>query len=285
MKPARMLLLILVAGLLSVRGIARNGGGQNPAGMNQAFQAEANPTERKRVPVAVELFTSEGCSSCPPADALLARLVKEQPVPGVEIIALGEHVDYWNRLGWRDVYSSAAFSARQGDYARSIGAESVYTPQMVVDGRVEFVGSDERRAREAIATAAQTPKLSIQLTRLENKPAEELDKVHLQIRIERLPAPGVAKDAEILLAVTEDELESNVTSGENAGRLIRHAAVVRKLQSVGKLHGRPNEDFVAEPVVTIPEEWKRQNSHVVILVQEKRSRRVLGAATMTLALQ
>ncbi len=102
------------------------------------------------VPVLVELFTSEGCSSCPPADLTLARLERTQPVAGAEIVPLSLHVDYWNRLGWADPFSSASFSARQKDYSRAWGVDRVYTPQVVVDGRAELLGRDETKARRAV---------------------------------------------------------------------------------------------------------------------------------------
>src|SRR5579864_1046092 len=113
--------------------------------------------------VIVELFTSEGCSSCPPADALLKELSEQQKVKGVEIVALEEHVDYWNHLGWKDPYSAAEFSQRQSDYAQVFGSDGVYTPQMIVDGQSELVGSRSLAAREAIENAANQPKAEIVL--------------------------------------------------------------------------------------------------------------------------
>ena len=107
-------------------------------------------SEMDRTPVVVELFTSEGCSSCPSADALLAGLAEQQPIEKVEVIALEEHVDYWNELGWVDPFSSHDWTTRQSVYAGILGNGNPYTPQMVVDGRAEFVGNQSRKARQAI---------------------------------------------------------------------------------------------------------------------------------------
>src|SRR6266513_1050360 len=109
--------------------------------------------------VLVELFTSEGCSSCPPADAVLARLQRQQPVAGVELMVLSEHVDYWNSLGWKDPFSDARFSERQSDYGGR-----VYTPQAVVDGRTDVLGSDERAIVTAVTSAAREPHGALRLT-------------------------------------------------------------------------------------------------------------------------
>src|SRR5580704_1016802 len=126
--------------------------------LREVGPAAGQPSTTKSMVVA-ELFTSEGCSSCPPADAVLTQLVARQPVAGVEVLALGEHVDYWDRLGWRDPFSSAAYSARQSNYdARVFHRNEVYTPQLVVDGQLERVGSDVDAVQRAVKQVAQAPK-------------------------------------------------------------------------------------------------------------------------------
>jgi len=242
----------------------------------------ANPSDLAgngtRSPVLVELFTSEGCSSCPPADELLTRLDQSQPVAGVEVIALSEHVDYWNRLGWADPFSSAQFSERQNDYAGLFGSDEIYTPQMVVDGRVQFVGSNSSRASAAIATAARDAKAEVTVT-LAKRPTSLADEVPIDIHVANLPSVSAGDTAELMLAITESGLRSNVSRGENSGRKLTHTAVVRKLAGLGSLSG----SFNGETTMRIEKQWNRSNLRVVVFVQERASRRVLGAASVSLA--
>src|SRR5580693_8657178 len=144
---------MLLLGIFLLPRVQATGGTGRPA--NDSAQ---------RTPVLVELFTSEGCSDCPPADALLERLDRSQPVSGAELIVLSEHVDYWNDIGWKDPFSSHEYSERQGSYAGQFGLGSVYTPQMVVDGRIQLVGSDERGAIEAIENATKAEKIPVSLS-------------------------------------------------------------------------------------------------------------------------
>jgi len=233
----------------------------------------------RRVPVIVELFTSEGCSSCPPADSLLARLDRTQPVPGARIIALEEHVDYWNQLGWVDPFSSPQYRARQNDYALLFRVDSVYTPQMIVNGVAAFIGDDMNRAYQEIGTAVQTQSTLLDLKAENNVRNPEL--LDLSVRVTN-PKTAKARDANVYLAVTENELISNVSRGENAGRLLRHAPVVRSFGVIGRID--PGGASVGQIVSTlrVPREWRRENLRAVVFVQERDSLRITGAGTIDL---
>jgi hypothetical protein len=244
------------------------------------FTSLSISAQNSRIPVLVELFTSEGCSSCPPADALLIQLDKNQPVPGAEVIILSQHVDYWNQLGWKDPFSSAEFSRRQQAYTESMEGNGPYTPQMIVDGRTEFNGSNGRKAQQAIADAARNPKATVKLTLSPDREGSP----HVQIYINGLDAAGVfgmssgkaSGKADVLLAITESGLQSSVTRGENAGRTMPHSGVVRRLSSVGTA---TKAGFSADQVISLDKSWKRENLRLVVFVQERGSRRVLGAAS------
>ena len=247
--------------------------------------AEASPPRAggARTPVLVELFTSEGCSSCPPADALLAQLHQTQPVPGAEVIAVEQHVDYWNHLGWRDPFSSAELTERQREYARAFGNDTVYTPQMVVDGQTEFVGSSEGRARMAIARAARTPKTLVLLSLAPNSSAANGATIALSLRVEQLENATPGDTPEVFLAITESGLHSDVQRGENAGLALDHVGVVRELKRLGAAKLGVPGAFEAQPGVALAAGWKRENLRAVVFVQEARSRRVLAAASIPLA--
>jgi hypothetical protein len=231
---------------------------------------------QSRAAVVVELFTSEGCSSCPPADAVLSDLVRTQPVPGAQVIALGQHVDYWNRLGWTDPYSSHAFSVRQNEYANFFHSSEVYTPQMIVDGRTQFVGSDRAAALQAIARAARAPKAHVEIT----KAAPVGDKIALGVRVDALPPLSRGDRALVFLAVTEDDLHSDVRAGENAGRSLNHTGVVRQMRLLGT--AQMEGTATASPTVSLAPDWNRTHLHAVVFVQEQNSRRMLGAAILPL---
>lgn len=179
----------------------------------------AEPTQdTESTPVLVELFTSQGCSSCPPADNVLRKLA-EQPIDGVQIIPLSWHVDYWNRLGWTDPYSSETATARQQAYATDLNARGLYTPQMVIDGQTEFVGSDRARAFDAIRAAAKSKKITLHVT---------WTRSNHDITVRAVADSGASsEDWIVLLALTEDHVSIDVKRGENNGRTLQHTAVVR----------------------------------------------------------
>jgi hypothetical protein len=237
---------------------------------------------KSSTPVLVELFTSEGCSSCPPADALLAQIDARQPVSGAEAIILEEHVDYWDDQGWRDPFASAAVTQRQQEYAKTLRAE-VYTPQMVVDGRTELLGSDQNAAQHAIEKAIATPKTSLELSWVGATATTGGPKL-LRVRAGKLSGAdsvSAGQNAEVWLAITESHLHSNVRRGENAGRGLEHDGVVRRLTSLGKASGSGEFSFDLQTGVKLSPDWKRENIRIVAFVQDVRSRRIYALTSTT----
>jgi hypothetical protein len=235
---------------------------------------------RGRMPVVVELFTSEGCSSCPPADALLARLDKTQPVEGAEVIPLAMHVDYWNHLGWADPFSAHEFSERQGEYAAAYKKDGVYTPQMIVDGVKEFPGGNESGALESVAAAAHEKKAEVTIAHLPKRDEGD-DVVGLSIELDKFPKQTEGDPVYVLLAVTESGLSSNVARGENSGRRLTHVGVVRVLDQLGILPEAVGP-FKVETGIQIKKDWRRENLRAVVFAQERGTRRVLAAASFKL---
>jgi hypothetical protein len=238
-------------------------------------QAAPGMPQTSRTPIVVELFTSEGCSSCPPADALLARLADEQLGSNVQLIALEEHVDYWDNLGWVDPFSSRDWTLRQNEYAGALGNGNPYTPQMVVDGSVEFVGSHTQKAHDTILKAASRTKIPVMLALGRSNGT---GKENISVKVGKLEGMAKGDLAEVWLAITETGLHSAVTRGENAGEDLHHAAIVRSMRKLGEAKGERETAFAEDATVPLKKEWKRENLRAVLFVQEKKSRRILGAA-------
>ncbi len=242
----------------------------------QASPAQAAGAQPERTPVLVELFTSEGCSTCPPADALLSKLEEVQPVAGAEIIGLEEHVDYWNHDGWVDSYSSSEWTLRQQEYVERFKGNSPFTPQMIVDGQREFTGNNSRDALAAIQEAAHRPKTQISITA--DTPAKS-DAQRIEVRVGNLAGLVTQEPADLWIAVTEDGLESAVKAGENAGKNLRHVATLRTLHKMGAVSTKDSSPFVAAQQVKFKSNWKRENLRIVVFVQERKTLHILGAAS------
>jgi hypothetical protein len=238
--------------------------------------SESTSTSDGRTPVLVELFTSEGCSSCPPADSLLQKLDR-QPIAGEELTVLSEHVDYWNHIGWEDPYSSHFYSDRQSVYARRLGLDSVYTPQMVVDGTRQFVGSDAALANKAFVEAQARPKLSVRLSSV-SVGASNVLQAHVETGT--LQAPFVLRDAEVYAAVALNRAESQVAHGENAGRTLEHVAVVRSMVKVGTV--RQGQTFEKDVQLKLDPGTDASNLRLIAFVQEPGQGRVIGVAMQEL---
>jgi hypothetical protein len=236
----------------------------------------AGPAQEKpaaaaaKTPVLVELFTSEGCSSCPPADHMLGRLLEVQPVPGAEVIALGFHVDYWDHQGWVDRFGSRQATQRQNFYTPVWREEQIYTPQMVVNGSRQFVGHDARAAYDAIKAAAAEPMAAVTVASAaatDGRPA---------LRIEVQPLDQLSSKADVWLAITEDNLVSDVTRGENARKRLPHMAVVRTFDRIGS--AERTRGLSATRQVSVDKGWRRDALKAIVVVQDSKTRRVIGAA-------
>jgi len=230
-------------------------------------QGSAAPTAR--VPVLVELYTSEGCSSCPPADVFLESLVRDQPIARAEIIPIGLHVDYFNQLGWKDAFSSASFTARQRGYSSVFGEDNLYTPQMVVDGEKAIQGTEGDMVRREIESAAGRPHLTVHVV-------ARVVADRVQLTIQAPAAPNNAEKIQIVAAITEDGLSSVVTRGENNGRTLHHVAVARLVQVLDSLNAKGS---VLEKRLSLAKNWKRGALKAVVWLQGAKSREVYGAGS------
>lgn len=238
-----------------------------------ALATRGSLEQAPRVPVLVELYTSEGCSSCPPADALLESLLRDQPIARAEIIPIGWHVDYFNSLGWKDAFSSSAFTARQRSYSPVFGDDNLYTPQIVVDGREAMEGIKGDAVRHAIEAAAGRSHLPVSVTaRLAS------DRVRLTIGVPA--APATTEKIQVIVAITQDGLSSAVTRGENTGRTLHHVAVARAVQGLDSLGATSS---VIEKQLPLGKGWGQAGLKAVIWLQGTKSREVYGSAAVALA--
>lgn len=236
--------------------------------------AEGEPREGSRAPaptphvakdpeaaapgvVVLELFTSQGCSSCPPADRLLAELAQRGSVgtkPPTKVVPMAFHVDYWDTLGWRDPFSSPAWSERQREYAAALDERGVYTPQLVIGGRAHVVGSDRRKLASALTRAQVAQPLEV---RAEWSAGEV-----------KVTAKGDARGGELWLALWQDDLVTEVARGENRGERLRNQHVVRRLV--------PLEDGVAK--VAIDPRWHAGRSLGGLVFAQRATDRAIVAA-------
>ncbi len=250
----------------------------NPRGV----MAQPADTQVGRKPVIVELFTSEGCSSCPPADALLSSLEGEQPIADADIIVLEEHVTYWDSTdAWVDPFSSEQWTLRQQDYVTKLKAPASYTPQMVVDGQSQLVGSNAQQATQAIEAAGHLPTTAIDIVP-EAATANGTEKI--SVKIGSLQGNTQGDTVEVWLAVTESGLHTPVGRGENAGRDWHHGSIVRTFYKIGVANESTSRtSFAQDSTVKIDHKWKRENLRIVVFLQEKKSMRILGAGSLLVA--
>ena len=276
----KRLLVLASAGIASVAcasAVVSRIGVESNAQAAPVTVANAPPpgkTDATAVPVLVELYTSEGCSSCPPADAVLATLERSQSVAGARIVPLALHVDYWDGIGWPDPFSSAQATQRQRSYA-PLGSGN-YTPQAVIDGRAETIGSRKGTVEQAIGEAAKRPHAAIVIAVGARKgPAAPAE---VTLTVGALPA-GSAPDAELLVALTQNAVRVAVGRGENAGKTLEHTAVTRQLVVVG---AAPATGASLTTSLAVPQGLSAKELRVVAFVQERASRKVLGTATRDL---
>jgi hypothetical protein len=230
----------------------------------------ADAAESAALPVLVELFTAEGCSSCPPADAFLMQLDARQPIPGVQLIVLSEHVTYWND-SWPDPFGSGHLTARQEDYESALRRSSPYTPQFVVDGTKEIRLSDPREIEPILRAAAASPKIPVNVDSIR---VESGSPAHLSGNIE-VDGNAEAHGADVYVALALDRVETKVLRGENRGKTLAHVAVVEILEKVGRL--KAGQKFAQSFRVPLEHELASNDARLIVFVQESGYGKVVGA--------
>jgi len=245
------------------------------SGGGRLLAQDVAATPRTAAPkiVLVELFTSEGCSSCPPADALLKQVSGMQTADGQWIVGISEHVTYWNSLGWADPFSSQTYTDRQNAYGASFGLDSVYTPQMVVNGRQQFVGSDKHRLEKAIREErdqAQPIALRILATTIAGS--------SLSVKFSAR-GDAASHGADIIAVLTDDTDQSSVQRGENSGRSLTHVSVARSITRVAKFQSSAEQTVQLKMPASFTE---LSGHHLILFAQARGNGRVLGADTTPL---
>jgi hypothetical protein len=224
-------------------------------------------------PVLVELFTSEGCSSCPPADEMIQKLDELQPIPGAQLIVLSEHVTYWDHDGWKDPNSSAALTDRQAAYEGALKEPSSYTPQIIVDGTDQIhINYPQQQMTDIFEKAIATPKVAVRIGEVTVAPGSPtVLHAHIETDVNSEKHGG-----DVYVAVALNHVESQVLKGENGGKHLVHVAVVQQLTKVGKLPKGRN--FSQDVQLKLAPGIDPKNIRVVAFVQESGPGSVLGAA-------
>lgn len=238
--------------------------------------AAAAASASSRQPLAVdilELFTSEGCSSCPPADALLQQIHLKQTPAGRLIVGLSEHVTYWNSLGWKDPYSEQTFTDRQGVYASRLSPEGPYTPQMVLNGRQQFVGSNRTALEQAFRADALGNHADLRIV----SSTPRGDGLDLTFSLTGSPS----RQIEIIAVLTDDMDHSDVLRGENSGRSLLHVSVARSLSRIATVNGDTERSLHLQ----LPDNFRHASGsghHLVLFAQEPHQGPIVGATTIAL---
>lgn len=237
-------------------------------------QIPANERQAE-VPVLVELFTSEGCSSCPPADALLRQIDGKRILTGQRIVALSEHVTYWNRLGWADPFSSDTLTQRQNDYGDSFHLDDVYTPQVVVNGERQMVGNDGHAVQQAVEAQRAGSPVQVEILSIENDVSAS---AHRNLRVRySLSGPPPQQGLDVYAALADDQDTTQVRRGENAGRTLTHVSVVRSLVRAERLKV-PRQGTAMLPLPEPEGAEYAGGRHVVVFVQLPGPGKVMSVA-------
>ncbi len=230
----------------------------------------SDPNRSSPAPVLLELFTSEGCSSCPPADAFVERMDSAQPLAGAHLIVLSEHVDYWDHLGWKDPYSSHAFTQRQAEYVRALHLPEPATPQIVVNGSSLLGGSPEE-VESMLRQAASASTVPVKITSIDVEPGSPpIVRLHVEA-----DGKSLAHSAELLVASALDHAESDVLRGENGGKHLKYVAVAEEIKKIGKVEKA--KAFSQDVQLKLKPGTDPGNFRVIAFVQEPGEGRVLGA--------